>query len=495
MPSMHTLRVLGAVLILGTVAVGAALAGAPTAGSALPHESPEEPDGTVTVLRGNGSLFTTLDSPEAVRRAETDDRLWRTDRLTVGEVLVLRFRSDRVTDRFADTAGENATDRFFRLLNTSAVNLSVEGRNHGTERLPTSLALNRSNVRVLHDSANGTVVLLVDTGNVSLVDRADGSPVQRTLAHTEFEAVVEIPAADTDRRVLVGGAAFVPPTATLQSRDASATLGVTPATIQPNATASLALNGSTSLLPGSTLTVRAVTPNGTTLAASRVRTRAPNRTDGRLGNTVFEATLRLGSLDASSEFDLLVTRGERMIAERRVVVGTPPRMWNTTATLVRDGPNAGLVAVNATLRLPDAGFLLVYVDGDPVTKSVPGDQTVRKTVYVNQSAIDEEGEVYVLAVWDRNDNGVYDPRPDRLFRTSADVGASAQDDELDTTAQVTGWPPETPTATPTVATGPTTAPSPGSPDSSETTTPGFGWVGTIGALGAVLLFAWRRITD
>jgi hypothetical protein len=439
---------------------------------ALVHDDPENPDGNVTVLRGDGDLVGTIDDSAEFRGARATGRVGPPSHFVPGNLLVLRFRSASLSETFAGREGSNATDRFFRTVQTTGVNVSVEGRNHGPERLPTEFALNRSNVEVLHDPANETFTVLIDTDRVALVDRNDGDPLHRNLEYLEFEAVVEIPTDDGDRRVLVGSSEFRPPSATVQSPDTGVHLRQTPATIRQNASDTVTINGTTTLLPGSNLTITAITRQKEVLAKKRVQTRKPRRTNERSGHSVFRTNLTIGSLESDAAFDLVVSRNER-IDERRVVVGDPPRMWNTTAEVVTEGEHAGEVAVRTTLDLPSEGFLLVYVDGRPVTEPVPASPRVRTTMYVDPAAIDEDtGDVYVLAMWDANHDRVYQESDD-LFRTSADVGASRQDDELDTTVPVAGWPADvrTTTRSSTTVTSPTTTADRSSPTATSTRTP------------------------
>lgn len=491
MPFARALQVISVVLVVTLSLAGVVPDADGGTVAALPHDQPEDPDGNVTVLRADGNLVGAIDDSADLRRARTTGTVRSTTHVVPGDLLVLQFRSEHVNETFARIEGSHTTDRFFRLLNATDVNLSVEGRNYGPSQLPTELRLNRSNVAVLHDSENATFSLLIDTGNVSLVERNDGDPVRRDLAHLEFEAAVEIPSDDGDPRILVGGSKFRPPAVSARSPDAGAHLQVTPATVRQNATDNLTVNATTTLLPGSNLTVRAVAPDGTILAEQRVRTREPEGASDQFGGSVFWTTLAVGSLDPDDEFDLVVS-GDEPIEERRVVVGAPPRMWNTTAELVTDGEHEGQIAVSTTLELPDSGFLLVFVDGEPVTTPVPGDSRVRPTMYVDRSAVDEErGEVYVLAVWDVDGDGVHE-RSDRLFRTSVDVGASRQDSELDVLVPVEGWETETPTPSPSPTLSPpstimTPTPSP------TTSTPGFGlFVAAVAVVAAAVVRTRRR---
>jgi PGF-CTERM protein len=170
-------------------------------------------------------------------------------------------------------------------------------------------------------------------------------------------------------------------------------------------------------------------------------------------------------------------------------------MQNTSAELVTSGPHKGEIAVTTTMYLPEPGFLLVYVDGDPKTVPVPEHKTVERTIYISQNAVDEDGMIYVLAMWDKNENRVYESNPDTLFETSADVDAATEDDELDVTVAVEGWTQTTmtriPSSTRTTQPGSTIAETTSTPLTTEPTStsiPGFGpIIAIISVTSAVLL--------
>lgn len=492
MPSVRAPLV--AIVILGVVAPVASAAPVPpdSPREILPHEGVEDPDGNVTVFRGDGARFESMTDATALHRSRADEDLRPADFLVPGDLLALRFRSGRLNATVAATGGANATDRFFAALNTTASTFSVEGRSHGTGQLAAELQLNRTNTKVVREPANATFWVLVDTAEVRLVARSDHEPVRRDLDHLEFAALVEIPT-DGDARVLAGSSSFRPADVELRSPDAGAHLASAPATVTAEAATGLTVNGTTPVLPGTELAIRAVAPDGTVLATDRVRTRERSQSSDRYGPSGFETTLAVGRLDDAAAFDLVVTREGEPLAERRVVVGEAPRMWNTTARVVESGTHEGEIAVEATVRVPDDGFLVVYDDGEPVSAPIPADRQARARLYVDRSAVDEDGDVYVLAVWDADGDGEHDRNPDRLFRTTANVGASAQDDELDALVPVDGWQPPTPTATATPS--PTASPTPSptaTPSPTPTTTPGFGWLAAVVGGAVAVLLRWTR---
>jgi len=125
---------------------------------------------------------------------------------------------------------------------------------------------------------------------------------------------------------------------------------------------------------------------------------------------------------------------------------------------------------------------MVYVEGEPVGTPVPGDRRVQRTLYVTREAVDSEtGQLIVYTQWDQDGDGDLDEDGARLFRTSLDVGAAANDTELDATVDVANWrqAPTTPTREAT--------PTPGNPTATTGVAgPGFGVVSVIVAASVTL---------
>lgn len=466
--------------------------GAETGG--LLHDSIDDADGNVTVLRGSASLFGTLQSSSEIRSARANGSLQDDPVLVAGDLLVAAFDSSRFLDRLEAAEGDNTTDRFFAVRNTSDTDFDLEGRSHGTSQLPADIGLNRSNTVVVADRANDTVWVQVDTTRVDLVERDDRESLHRDLHYFEFEAVVVLSTDGGDDRVLTGEARFLPPMADMRSPDAGTYLQSRPATIRQNETSTLTVRGTTPLLDGTVINVSAIRPDGQVIAADRVRTGTSNESIASAGYSEYEATLPLGGIDEDAEFDLGISQSNRTVERSRVAVGDPARMWNLSATYQTDGDHAGMIAVSATLSVPDSGLLQVQSRDYAELWDLPADRTIRRTVYVPRKAVTDEGAVYVLAMWDANDNGMLDSGTERLFWTSADIGASRTDDELDALVTVSDVP-ETPTTTSTTSTTSTTAtpsteqrPTTTGTTETSTTIPGFGWVvGLVAIASAVLL--------
>ena len=126
MPSKRTLQ--GGALILVSALLLAGLS--PVVGgtgepAALPHDAPEHHDGNMIILRGHGELVESIDDYGDLRRARATGRVRPASQLVPGDILVLQFRSERVNETFTASEGTTVTDRFFGMVETTDVNLSV----------------------------------------------------------------------------------------------------------------------------------------------------------------------------------------------------------------------------------------------------------------------------------------------------------------------------------------------------------------------------------
>ncbi|WP_435066276.1 PGF-CTERM sorting domain-containing protein [Halobaculum sp. EA56] len=487
-------------VVVAAPATGAAVVTPDSPETALPHEEVENSDGNITVLRGPGQLYESIDAPDDLTAARDAGRVRSPQFLAPGDLLVLQFESDRVATDYAATEGRNATDRFFTMLDSTGTNVSILGLNHGTEQLPSKLKLNRSNVKVLYEEDTDTFSLLIDTANVSVVDREDGDAIRQTLEHREIQAVLEIPTGN-ETRVLTGSARFEGIGTGLRTPvNGTAIDGFRTPTIAESAAEELRIVGTTPFLPNTNLTVRASVSNGSTLVVPDVETYNANDSTAGFGHSEFNTTLPLPDADADDTVEVVVVKDGTVLTERTILIGQQPRMSNTSARLVSSGPHEGNIAITATLRLPEPGLLLMYVDGEARSVAVPEHETVERTLYVDKAAVDESGHVYVLALWDRNENGVHDPDIDTLYTTTSDVGASVEDRELDTQVRVDGWPPETSTSTnptqePSTTASERTSDRPSTTEPTATTTPGFGVLVGLLSIGCVALLVRRYSAD
>ncbi|GAA0219036.1 hypothetical protein GCM10009000_037550 [Halobacterium noricense] len=466
---------------------------------ALPHEEVENSDGNITVLRGPAQLYESIDDSDGLADARDAGHVRSPQFLAPGDLLALQFESERVATEYAATDGTNSTDRFFNLLEATDTNFTIHGVNHGTSQLPSKLNLNRSNVKVLHEDDTDTFSLLIDTSTVSVVDRTDGDSIRQTLEHREIQVILEIPT-ENDTRVLTGSSRFEGIGTSLETPSNDTTIdGYRTPTVSESAVTDLQIVGATPFLPNTSLTVRASISDGSTLVTRDVETYNANNSTAGFGESEFNTRLSLPDADANDTVDIVVVKDGTVLTERTVLIGQQPKMYNTSARLVTSGPHEGDIAVTSTLRLPEPGLVLLYIDGEAQTASVPEHETVQRTIYVNEDAVDDSGQVYVLTMWDRNENGIHDSDIDTLYTTTSDTGASAQDRELDTQVRVEGWPPDTTTSTSTTEERTETPPestsgSPTATESTSTSVPGFGSLTGLLSIGLVALLGLRYST-
>ncbi len=487
------------VVVVGSVAAGTAVAPrTATAAVGTPGATPSpvvdrrgvgQSDGPVRLYRGPGTLASSVEGTAALRRA-VGDELRRSDGLVVGDLLAVRVESDRLTALLAGS-GRDATDRFFGRVETTGLDFAVVESSPGPSRRQSELLLTRTNTRVLQDTGNDTVWILIDTGQALLRNRDGGDPLDRTIDDYEFEARLTVPdpAGDGDDRTLTASGALFAPSAAVTDAGAGLAVGAAQGVVGPNATR-VTLHGATNHLPGTPLTVRAVRPNGTVVAERRVRARPGNATVAdRPTPSPFAADLNLTALSSDDRVRLVVSDGERALSETTLFVGRPATVTNVSARLLAggDGNRTARVGVRATVRVPDDGLLVV---GDEAV-SVPEDETVETLVYVDPGAVSPGGRMPVRVAWDRDGDGDRD-EGEPVFEA---VGR-ADRPENDTTrlVAVAGLP--TPTADPTTAAttersstslrGPTLAPR----DGGESL-PGFGTGATVAAVVGTLA-VWRR---
>jgi hypothetical protein len=438
------------VLALLTAPVGAIPQDPDPLSTNLPHDQEATADGDVTILRGAEGLFERVHTPSDVRTARATGHLRTHDFLTRGDTLVVQFHAPNLTRSLADTDGQNLTDRFFRYRNRTRFDFSINSTSHTASGQPARLWLNRTNTRVITDTTNGTVWVVVDTTAASVVSRYGRGDVLQTLDYFEFEAVVEIPLDGDERRVLAGESKFEEKAASVRSPTVRAWSGGDPWTLPQNQTGEFVVNATTSLFPGSNVTITAITPNGMVLAEQQAQTTdatAPGVPDDA---STLRTTLRIGTLSTDESFVLRLTSGNESIFERYVAVGDPARMWNTSARLLDSGPHAGEVRVSTTVHLPEKGFLEVGSGDDRAIRRIPEDETVRVTVYVARSATFGDGDVWVSAVLDRDGDGEFD-NDDTTYSTTADLRATDESEETDRLGvyyPVANWSPPSPTPTP-----------------------------------------------
>ncbi len=450
---------------------------------AADHNYPDDVDGNVTTLRGPVSLYGHLDAPGDVRAARDDGRLVESNVTTVNETVVARFESAWLNRTVADTDGANATERFFAAVNATNASVVVEQTNPTPERLPYRIDLRESDVRVVHDPANATFWLVVDTTDPVLrLDDGDPYGDQSLDRGEELGVVVSVPDSD-DTRTLGGRIRVVELEAGVERLDGAA--GGEP--LYANG-GTLGVRATTTALPGENVTVTARDANGTTLDSVATTTRAAN------GTVRFRANLSVGSLASGERFTVTATACNRTLLERRGVVGAPPAMTNVSAMRYANGSTH----VAATVHYPDDGFLKLVDEEDGAwleTRYVPGGERTRVTFVTDSARFGVDERATLVGWWDATGDGEFDSdglRRDWRWRVDGDI---LEERAYVGSANPTPTPTVTPTSTDTASPSPhpPSTPSP-SPTASPTPTdqPGFGLAAAFAALAGLLAAARRR---
>jgi hypothetical protein len=264
----------------------------------------------ITVLRGPGSAFDSIDSAQDVQGARESGMLREDDVVVPGDSLVVAIQSETVSDAFSNTTGANTIERLLRMRNQTGIEVQISHINANSEREPALLSLEKGRIFEL-DGTPSTFFILIDTGGDPLVPNPDsaqelgdsdqyavGLEIQRQNSSTEhqsFETFV-----------------FETPKATFESRAETLDLKSDPATLDDYAD-DLFLKGNTTLVPNATLRVKALSADGSVIDAQTVRT-----TDQR--PTTYNATLTVGDLEPGDEFSLVATHDGEQIESQTVSV-------------------------------------------------------------------------------------------------------------------------------------------------------------------------------
>lgn len=447
---------------------------------AADQSSLDDADVGTEMLRGRGDVFATLDNPEAVREARERGRLYQSDLAVPGEIVVVRFQSERLNRSVAQDEGQNTTARFFAALNATSASARAVQLNPSPEVQALRVDLRESDVRVVRDPTTATFWLALDTSDPTLT-WTDGDPAPDEDLEPGLELQFEVTPPDEAAPTYSAGVEFV----AFEAADTSLTGDVTtgePLYAQPDG--SLDIRAEAPLLRGEQVTVRVRTRNGTVLDS--VATTAESMED-RLW-TRFDATLALDALDPEEEFVVEAFARNRTLFERRGLVGEPPTLTNQTAVRY-DNKSARFTA---TVRYPDGGFLTVRAEDEDrplATVYVPADDPRRVDLMANWVTIGEE--LYVVGWWDVNDDGQFAPAgepPDEPWQVAGSL--------VETSVRVE---PATPTATPTAtATPPQKTPTATLPpmgttvERTATSGPGFGLATALVAVVAVVVVARCR---
>ena len=485
--------------LLGAVTTAVLLAAA-TGVAVADHQPPDAPDGNVSVAVVEANAAGTLSNATAVRRTLAAGATFDPPYLLPGDRLLVELRSPGLTRAYEASDGANATERLFRAVNETDANLSVAQFAVTPERRQTFVSLRRSDVRVVPDPANETFFLRWNTANTTLVDDDGDRLANRDLDHLSFRVVLEAPAGNGSRQLSTADLTFEHLDADVRAADAGSPsaefdLNSSPAVVGADGR-TLSLTGTTTVRANETLTVRTVGRDGAPSASTRVRT-TPTNASAALGPSRFAATLRLGTLSTADSFRLAVDHANRTLLTRHVVVGSPPRLGNVSAAVVTEGDRAGDVRVTATVHLPDEGLVAVGDDTRPAAAAVPADETVTRTVYAGDEAV-EDGRVFVFLLWDRDESGDLsdadeswhvqgDPDLSRRVPVETPSAETPTATEMPPTPTPTPHPPDTPTDANADDTEPTVPRDDRPTTTTETGTPGFGVLAAVTAVVASLL--------
>lgn len=447
------------------------------------HNYPDDVDGNVTTLRGPASVFGSLDEPAAVRSAREDGSLVESNVTVNDETVVGRFESPWLNRTVAETDGETTTERFFRAMNGTNASVGVVELNPTPQRRRFVVDLHESDTRVVHDTANGTFWLVVNTTNPVLrTEDGDPLPDRELYPGTELGLFVEIPT-DDGSRTLTGRIRVVELDAEVTSLD-GATRGDP---LYVGNDGGVRLSATTTLLPDEPVTVVARAPYGTRLDGVETTTTAVN------GSVTLDVELSLASLERGDAFTVTATACDRTVLDRRGVVGEPPSLGDVTATELANGSTR----VIGTVRYPADGFVVLVDESDGSWvehRAVPAGESTRVTFVVDAPRFARHDAATLVGWWDATGDGGFEGRGDgRDFRWVVDGDVLEETEAVDaagSTATETFTP--TPVVQETKTGGPTTSAKPVTAQPSPTGQPGFGLAGALVAFGTLSAMVARR---
>lgn len=347
-------------------------------------------DGLVTWTTPAGSFDGVTNASEAAAAIE-NDRITTTDTVAAGDVLVLQSKVSGVYGAFAAA-------NFSQLVERGMFNLTVRQTNPDTNRRPKRLDLTRSlangSIRAIPDPDNDVLYLNVDTGS-AVFERGPPRPGD------EFEtqlAVREESALAASNQSIAANVTIV-----------GAELGL--GDVSLTADAGQTVTGTTSVAPGSEVTVT-IAANDT---ASFVRTNttlvAPNgsfATDFNLSDTSPNTTVdvrAVGPLNTSDDITVPVrpnSAPEPMVGGARLTVADQTTTGGTVTVRNVTLANGGYVVVH-TQNADEAPVASVLGASSHLENGTAENVTVTLTRRLNETTT-----VVVMAHRDTNDNGVFD---------------------------------------------------------------------------------------
>ena len=168
----------------------------PSVAAVAPHGN--QSGGELRLFTGDSRLLAALDSVEEADLAHGSGELRATDEITVGETLVLSFRSERLGRAYANTSSPSRTGRLLDALNATNGTLTVTGPTRAScERLEIRPVASRS--RTLVDTSSGQFRLLLDTEHLV----ARGGCNDELVLPGDYRVTAELPAANGTRDATV----------------------------------------------------------------------------------------------------------------------------------------------------------------------------------------------------------------------------------------------------------------------------------------------------
>ena len=490
-PTLHFERLLACLLavLLVTAAIPAAMV-PPSSAAASPAKSDDAARLTINE-RSDVDLRSwvaprsaDLSNLSAVGAARASGNLTQSSAVTKNDTLVLELRASDLDGAIAAQNGSNTTERFFHMLEGDAAELRVRQTNPGPEVRAIEIHLAEDSARVVADSVNDSYYVVV---NLREANATRGEREAEIRRRHEYEANFSVARSSSLTANGTESAttrfAVVEPTAELTTAGERREF----AEPAPNWT----LYGSTSLPPGSAVTVELISKDGDRRFSETVRVR-----NGSDGGGEFAATFDLSAVPEGTNFTVTVEAESYpgLDFDRSPVVVSEPTAQVELSSAQPTGVSLGA-------NLSHGGFVAVRrgsVDGDLLGYSQYLDADNDENGYVSLDPdLESNATLVTVAYRDTDRDGEFDPETDEPYTDGE------YDHRVAVSKTVTVEEPEPTTATTSETTessmrgGTTTEVVTESTDSADSHppgvgSPGFGILPAVVALLAVALLARGR---
>lgn len=350
----------------------------------------ERTTGRLITWTAPAGSFGNITNASAVATAVKTGRITTTDTVAVGDVLVLQFKLSGIY-------GALEAANFTQLVKRGALDLTMVQTNPGPNHQPTRLAVRRSiatdAIHVIPDEGNDILYINIDTGAAAFTN-GNLTPGDKYEVTLTLNGKSDLAANDTSLSSNV----------TIVGTELS--FGEVTLAAGPNQTVA----GTTSLAPGSEVTVR-LQNNGTgSFIKTNTTTVKPNGT--------FVAEFNLTDI-ASNTTVSVVADGPLNTSDRTTVTIQPYHpekpVVGTASLVFPDQQSTGETITVRNVTLPAGGFVVVHA---PNVSSAPVESVLGASSYINGTAerieisldapITEDTRLVVMAHRDTNDNQVYD---------------------------------------------------------------------------------------